>query len=70
MNIKIWTKVVESLVTKIVIIAFHVRCIWGEMYIGHACLCGCLSLATLPQYCTGSGCKLGNGRGCPLVVHC
>jgi len=41
------------------------------MYIGHGCLCVCLSLAAFSHYCTDpdSGCNLGNGSGCPVVVH-
>jgi len=42
----------------------------GEMYIGHARLCVCLSLAAFPHYCTDPDVTWANGRGCPLVVHC
>ena len=44
-----------------------------NVYWSHAsvCLSVCLSvprhIATLLH---GPGCNLGNGRGCPLVVHC
>jgi len=42
----------------------------SEMYIGRGCLCVYMSvprrIATLLH---GHGCKLGNGIGCPLVVH-
>ena len=41
-----------------------------EMYIGHARLCVCLSVRSrIPTLLHGLGCNLGNGRGCPLVVH-
>jgi len=40
------------------------------MYIGHGRLCVCLSLAAFPHYCTDPDVSWGNGRGCPLVVHC
>jgi len=40
------------------------------MYIGHDRLCVCLSVPRhIPTLLHGPGCKLGNGRGCPLVVH-
>jgi len=39
------------------------------MYIGHGRLCVCLSLAAVPHHCTDSDVALGNGRGCPPVVH-
>jgi len=42
----------------------------GEMYIGHARLCVCVSVPRrMPTLLHGHGCKLGNGKGCPLVVH-
>jgi len=34
------------------------------------CLFVCLSLAACPHYCTDLDVTWGNGRGCPLVVHC
>jgi len=34
------------------------------------CVCVCLSLAAFPYYCTDPDVSWGNGRGCPLVVHC
>jgi len=40
-----------------------------EMYCGHARLCGCLSAAACPHYCTDPDVTWGSGRGCPLVVH-
>ena len=44
------------------------------MYTGHARLsvyvCVCLSVAAWPHYCTDLDVTWGNGRGCPLVVHC
>jgi len=40
------------------------------MYIGHGRLCVCLSVPRrIPTLLHGPGCDLGNGRGCPLVVH-
>jgi len=39
------------------------------MYTGHGRLCVCLSLAAFPHYCTDPDVTLGNGSGCPLVVH-
>jgi len=33
-------------------------------------MCLCLSLAAFPYYCTNLRVTWGNGRGCPLVVHC
>jgi len=36
-----------------------------EMYIGHARLCVCLSLATFPRYCTDPDVTWANGRGAP-----
>jgi len=33
-------------------------------------LCVCLSLAAFPHYSTDPGVTLGNGRRCPVVVHC
>ena len=39
------------------------------MYIGHARLCACLSIAACPHYCMDADVTWGNGRGCPLVVH-
>ena len=38
----------------------------------HLCVCVylCLSVATCPHYCTDPDVTWGNGRGCPLVVHC
>jgi len=38
------------------------------MYIGHGRLCACLSVPRrIPTLLHGSGCKLGNCRGCRLV---
>ena len=58
----------------IIIITFRVRRSQVEMYIGNrrrcVCLCVCLSVPRrIPTLLHGSGCKLGNGMGCPLVVH-
>jgi len=39
------------------------------MYSGHVRLCVCLSLATLPHYCTDPDITWGNGMGFTLVVH-
>ena len=54
-------------------ITVRVRHSRGEMYIGHGRLCVracvCLSLAAFPHDCTDPDVKLGNGSGCPLVVH-
>jgi len=36
---------------------------WCEMYIGHACLCVCLSVAAFPHYCTDLDVTWGNDRG-------
>jgi len=41
-----------------------------NVYSGHGRLCVCLSLAAFPHYCTDPDVTWGNGRGCPLVVHC
>ena len=51
------------------IITFRVNRRRREMYIGHACLCGCLSLAAFPHYCTDPDVTWRNGRGCPVFVH-
>jgi len=49
---------------------FCVRRSRGEMYVGHARLCVCLSVPRRrPTLLHGLGCNLGNGRGCPLIVH-
>jgi len=44
------------------------------MYIGHVRLCVCLhvclSLAAFSHYCTDPDVTWGNGRRCPIVVHC
>ena len=51
-------------------ITFHVRRSRGEMCSGHSRLCVCLSASRrIPALLHGPGCKLGNGRECPLVVH-
>jgi len=42
----------------------------GEMYSSRSRLCVCLSFAAFPHYCTNQDVTLGNGMGCPLVVHC
>jgi len=39
------------------------------MYIGHARLCVCLSLAAFPHYCMDPDVSWGDGRGRPLIVH-
>jgi len=39
------------------------------MYIGHARLCVCVSLAAFPYYCTDPDVTWGNGRRCPIVMH-
>jgi len=39
------------------------------MYIGHGRLRVCLSLTAFPHNCMDPDLPLGNGRGCPLVVH-
>jgi len=51
------------------LITFRVRRSRGEMYIDHARLCVCPSLAAFPHYCTDLDVTCGNSRGCPLVVH-
>jgi len=48
-------------------ITFRVRRSRGEMYIGHARLCVCMSVC--PTLLHGPRCNLGNGTGCPLGVH-
>jgi len=48
----------------LLVITFHVRHSRDEMYSSHDLLCVCLSLSTFPPRR-----KMGNGRGCPLVVH-
>ena len=67
---------VRDLVVKIMyamsyalLITFPVSRRRREMYIGHARLCVCLSLAAFPHYCTDSDVSWGNGRMCPVVVH-
>jgi len=41
-----------------------------EMYVGHACLCVCLSIPhCISTLLHGPGCSLANGSGCPVVVH-
>jgi len=42
-----------------------------EMYIVCVCVSACLSAAAfpVPTLLQGPGRNLGNGRGCPLVVH-
>ena len=40
------------------------------MYIGHGRLSVCLSLATFRHCCMDPDVSWGNGRRCPLVVHC
>jgi len=59
-------------VVLVAVITFHVSHRWLDMYsaYGRLCVCDCLSLATVPHYCTGPDVSCGNGRGCPLVVHC
>jgi len=47
---------------------------WGiaprpNVYRSQPSLCVCLSLAAIPHYCRHPEVILGNGRGCPLVVH-
>jgi len=39
------------------------------MYIGHARLCVCLSIAARLHYCMDADVTWGNGRGCALVAH-
>jgi len=39
------------------------------MYIGHARLCVCLSLAAFSHYCTDPDVSCGDGWGCHVVVH-
>jgi len=39
------------------------------MYIGHARLSVCLSVAACPHYCTDQDETWGNGKRCPPVVH-
>ena len=51
------------------IVTVRVRRSRGEIYSGHGRLRVCLSLA-FPHYCTDPDVTLGNGMGCPLVVHC
>jgi len=41
----------------------------GEMYIGHGCLCVCLSLVAFPHHCMDLDVSWGNDRACHLVVH-
>ena len=57
------------------LITFRVRHSRREMYIGHGrlwsvCLSVCLTVpGRIPTLLHGPRCNLGNGRGCPLVVH-
>ena len=45
-------------------VTFRVRHSRGEMYIGHGCLCVCLSVpCRIPTLLHGPGCNLRNGRG-------
>ena len=56
------------------LVTFRVSRRRREMYCGHARLCVCLSVCVsvrgrMPTLLHGPECNLGNGRGCPLVVH-
>jgi len=55
------------------IVTFRVSRRRREMYIVHASLSVCVSVSTVPRRIPtllhGPGCNLGNGTGCPLVVH-
>jgi len=57
----------NSIVWMWCIITFRMRCSRGEIYIGDARLCVCvsvcLSLAAFPHYCTDPDVTRGNGRG-------
>jgi len=63
-----WTEGCQMIVT------FRANRRQREMYIGHTrlsvCVSVCLSLAAFPHYCMDLDVTWGNGRGCPLVVHC
>jgi len=52
------------------VIRSEAKCIAVTVVCVSVCLCVCLSLAAFPHYCTDPDETLGNGRGCPLVVHC
>jgi len=52
-----------------IFITFRVRRRLGEMYIGHARLCVCLSRAAFSHYCVGLAVSYWNSRRCPLVVQ-
>ena len=46
------------------------KCILAMAILMSVYLSVCLSLTTFPYYCTDPDVTWGNGRGCPLVVHC
>jgi len=50
----------------------NTKCILVTYWCVCVCLCACPSphaLAICPHYCTDPNVTLGNGRGCPLVMH-
>jgi len=69
-NCRVCFKIVSHNSSFVYVITFHASRRRREMYIGHVCLCVCLSVATFPHYCTDPDVSWGNCRGCPLVVHC
>ena len=52
------------------IFTFRVRHCRSKTYSGHGRLCVSLSLAAFPHYRMDPDVTWGNGKGCPLVVHC
>jgi len=48
----------------------EVKCILVTAVCVSVCVSLCLSLAAFPHCCTDPDVSWGNGRGCPLVVHC
>jgi len=51
------------------VVTFHVSRRRHKMYIGHSCLCVCLSVPRCITVLHGPGCNLVNGTRCPRLVH-
>jgi len=55
---------------KMVVVTVRVSHRRREMYIGHACLCVCLSVpCRMPTRLLGNGYNLGEWQRVPLAVH-